>query len=257
MKGNGYVMVTDDWCVATRPLAGDIPAPQLRTGYSLQHVVSGTAVERRIAHRADLTVDDYEKLRSAPGYDPSLDLVAVSAAGDVAAYCICWLDPRSREGEIEPLGTRPEHRPRGLGRAVVLEALRRMQAAGVRQAMVCYDRENLPAERLYSSLGFHLDARVNAYTRDLAGAVSTWPANLLIPRPRPVQVMCPTPRRGDLLRRGRRPGRLPTEGRGARRPHGRPTHRARRVHAHLPVYRRPWGPPHRAVRGRAGGGGVQ
>lgn len=165
LEANGYTKVTDDWCVATRPLDGDIPAPHLPAGYAFQHVASKAEVERRIAHRDDLTVDDYEKLRNSPGYDPTLDLMAVSSTGDVAAYCICWLDPESREGEIEPLGTRPEHRQRGLGRAVVLEALQRMQGAGMRQAMVCYDRENLSAERLYGSLDFRLDARLHAYTR--------------------------------------------------------------------------------------------
>ncbi len=42
LKDNGYAIVTDDWCVATRSLAGDIPAPSC-----LRDTACSTSFQRR------------------------------------------------------------------------------------------------------------------------------------------------------------------------------------------------------------------
>jgi len=68
-------------------------------------------------------------MRGIPGYTPELDLVAVSADGTFASYCICWLDPVSKIGEFEPVGTRAAYRGKGLGKALMLAGLRRLKGS--------------------------------------------------------------------------------------------------------------------------------
>ncbi|GII97463.1 GNAT family N-acetyltransferase [Sinosporangium siamense] len=67
-----------------------------------------------------------------------------------------WLDQANRTAEIEPAGTAPADRRRGLARAVCLAALRAAREAGAESAVVTPrgdDGHPIPA-RLYRSLGF-------------------------------------------------------------------------------------------------------
>ena len=74
--------------------------------------------------------------------------------GTFASYCICWADARSRLGLFEPVGTRPDWRGRGAGRALILEGLRRLRDAGMQTAQVSTAGFNAPAQALYESCGF-------------------------------------------------------------------------------------------------------
>ncbi len=65
-----------------------------------------------------------------------------------------WLDPDNHVGELEPVGTAPAYCGRGLARAVSQEALRRLQAAGARSAVIYALPENPASVSLYTSLGF-------------------------------------------------------------------------------------------------------
>jgi predicted N-acetyltransferase YhbS len=65
-------------------------------------------------------------------------------------FCIAWWDEHNRIAMLEPVGTVPEHRRKGLARAVVLEAIRRVAALGVEKVFVGSDQE------FYLSLGFEL-----------------------------------------------------------------------------------------------------
>ena len=57
-------------------------------------------------------------------------------------------------GLFEPVATHPDFRGKGLGKAVMAEGLRRMQAAGMRRAVLGFDPTNVAALALYTSLGF-------------------------------------------------------------------------------------------------------
>jgi GNAT superfamily N-acetyltransferase len=83
------------------------------------------------------------------------DLVPIVATGDgtFVAYCMSWWDPRSRTVEIEPLGTHPDFRRRGLARAIVGEVLRRSWALGAKYVLVWGTTGNPEAKALYLSAG--------------------------------------------------------------------------------------------------------
>ncbi len=77
-------------------------------------------------------------------------------------------------GEIEPLGTRPAFRRRGLARAVVLEAINRLKIHGAGTALVYGASVNEPARRLYASVGFRQSRTILTYLKASA-AVSRPP----------------------------------------------------------------------------------
>ncbi len=104
-----------------------------------------------------------------PGYDPTLDLVAANPEDEFGSYCICWLVPASKTGLFEPVGTAPDHRRKGLGRAVMLEGMRRLQDFGAEDALITYVGGNEAAARLYESVGFQIVAREYLYGRKLEG----------------------------------------------------------------------------------------
>jgi ribosomal protein S18 acetylase RimI-like enzyme len=83
------------------------------------------------------------------------DLVPIVAAPDgaLAAYCMSWWDPRSASVEIEPLGTHPDFRRRGLARAIVHEVLRRAWALRAASVLVWGTSGNPEAKALYESAG--------------------------------------------------------------------------------------------------------
>ena len=78
----------------------------------------------------------YHGIQSAPLYRRDLDIVAVAADGSVASFCTAWFDDVSRTAYLEPVATVPAHRKRGLGKAVILEALHRLKRMGCKVAFV-------------------------------------------------------------------------------------------------------------------------
>ena len=56
-------------------------------------------------------------------YEPSLWFWILGEQGEAAALCIADLDKRMGEGILEWIQVHPEHRKKGLGRALVLKAL--------------------------------------------------------------------------------------------------------------------------------------
>ncbi len=115
--------------------------------------------------QSKFTAEAYRRLRMAPGYEPELDLVAVTQEGIFVAYCTCWLDEMNKVGEFEPVGTRPAYRLKGLNRAVALEGLHRMQKREMRSAIVQTASFNEAAIGLYRSVGFEEVDREHFYIK--------------------------------------------------------------------------------------------
>lgn len=71
-----------------------------------------------------------------PNVDLNLKVAAVAPDGNFAAYCGMWYDPKAGYAVIEPVATDPKYRKMGLGRAVVLEGIRRVGELGAKTALV-------------------------------------------------------------------------------------------------------------------------
>lgn len=109
----------------------------------------------------DLTVDAARFWLDNPHYKPELNLVAVAPDGTLAAFCVGYLNRAENartgrnEGWIKFLGTRRSFRRLGLGRAILLAAMRQFKELGVEQVKLGVDAQNLTkATQLYQSLGF-------------------------------------------------------------------------------------------------------
>lgn len=91
--------------------------------------------------------------RLAPSFQPDLDLVAVAPDGTFAAYVGIPYDRANQLGIFEPVCSHPDHRRKGLARALMQAGLLRLRSLGARYAMVDTG-DMVPANRLYDTIGF-------------------------------------------------------------------------------------------------------
>jgi ribosomal protein S18 acetylase RimI-like enzyme len=68
---------------------------------------------------------------------------------------------------FEPVGTHPDFQRKGLGKAVMVEGMRRMKAAGMRRAVVGFDPNNAAAFALYTSMGFRASCYFTVARKEL------------------------------------------------------------------------------------------
>ncbi|NDZ79867.1 GNAT family N-acetyltransferase [Streptomyces sp. SID10853] len=102
------------------------------------------------------TAESYEGVRQAAGYRGDLHILVEAPDGTMASSTIMWLDEVNRTVEFEPVGTHPDYRRRGLGRAMLLHGMHRARAAGASHATVaCLGAPGRPEARgLYYGIGF-------------------------------------------------------------------------------------------------------
>ncbi|MFI6562215.1 GNAT family N-acetyltransferase [Streptomyces sp. NPDC050534] len=102
------------------------------------------------------TAEGYEGVRRTPPYRGDLHVLVEAPDGTMAASTIMWLDEVNRTAEFEPVGTHPDYRRRGLGRAMLLHGMHLAREAGARHTTVaCLGAPGHPAARgLYYSVGF-------------------------------------------------------------------------------------------------------
>ena len=165
-------------CDLTRPVPercrsrGQARSHELPAGARLRHVTDADLDARIACHRASwlqsaFDAARYAEVRSSPCYDAELDIVLEAADGTFASYCLCWADHTTGIGSYEPVGTRPEWRGRGVGRAVIHEGLRRLRDKGMRVARVGTAGFNAPAQALYASCGFERIGTLRTYLKVL------------------------------------------------------------------------------------------
>ncbi len=96
---------------------------------------------------------------------------------DGALVGFCWTKMHDRRiGEIYVIAVAPQHRGRGLGRAMVLEGLRWLsESEGARVAMLYVDSDNHGGLELYDRLGFELDHVDRSFTRAVVPDVASPP----------------------------------------------------------------------------------
>ena len=157
----------------------DLPDRPSAAGYGFRAVGPGEAAARAACHAAawsdsgtsKVDATSFTQLMAAWPYRTDLDWVAVDASGTMVASALVWLDPATGVGLVEPVGCVPEHRGRGLGRAVTLAALHALRDLGGRIAQVTPrgDDDYPGPRRLYESIGFRPARRTITWTRSLSG----------------------------------------------------------------------------------------
>jgi GNAT superfamily N-acetyltransferase len=99
--------------------------------------------------------------QQAPGYRKDLNMVVVAPDASYVSYAGIWYLPDNRVAYVEPVATDPDFRRMGLGKAAVLEAVRRTRELGAEVAWVGSDQE------FYLDMGFEIVARSGLWHRDL------------------------------------------------------------------------------------------
>ncbi|MFC0527072.1 GNAT family N-acetyltransferase [Phytohabitans kaempferiae] len=166
--GFAYFRTWDD--IRERPLDGPLPPAPLPPGFHLREATfadaEGLARARNASFDAEWTGRLYhDEVMAKPGYDPAREIVAVAPDGRIAAYTVYWMDSRNRTGHFEPVGTHAAFRRLGLARAVMREAMARMERAGMATVTVNHNADNVPARRLYEELGFTKRYETHGYRR--------------------------------------------------------------------------------------------
>lgn len=106
-------------------------------------------------------LDDRKKMFDTPRARRDLKLAVRAPNGEFASFCGMFYEPSGRYGYVEPVATDPAYRRLGLGRAAVLEGVRRCGALGARVAYVGSDQE------FYLALGFRVVYTEQCWTRYL------------------------------------------------------------------------------------------
>jgi mycothiol synthase len=154
------------------PVDCDLP-----TGFIIRPLNGEGEIEAYVElHRAvfesrNMTAEWRARTLRQPAYTPDLDLVAVALDGRLAAFCVCWLDENPGTGtigQIEPLGVHASFRKSGLGRAILVEGLQRLQSHGASRICVEADNYRHAALDLYESVGFRIVRDILVYSKDYA-----------------------------------------------------------------------------------------
>jgi len=96
----------------------------------------------------DYDVEGRKRMQSTPNFDKELNIVVVAPNGEYVAYSGIWMIPQFKTSYVEPVATDPSYRRMGLGKAAVLECIRRVGERGGESAIV---ETALP---FYLSFGF-------------------------------------------------------------------------------------------------------
>jgi mycothiol synthase len=161
-----------------------LPAPDLPAGFAVRPMngASEAAAWAALYNESFVDHDNFHPKTTEtvlhyladPFYRPDLSLVAVAPDGALAGFCWGEIFPDENEvsgrneGWVGVLGTRRGYRRLGLGRALLLEVLRRLRAAGVDAARLSVDADSpTGATRLYAAVGFRTVYTRLTYAKDL------------------------------------------------------------------------------------------
>jgi GNAT superfamily N-acetyltransferase len=93
-------------------------------------------------------LESRRKMFDTPTARRDLKIAVKAPNGDFVSFCGMFYEPHNRFAYVEPVATDPDYRRMGLGKAAVLEGIRRCGALG---ATVAYVGNDLP---IYQSIGF-------------------------------------------------------------------------------------------------------
>jgi GNAT superfamily N-acetyltransferase len=165
-------VTTPGMLYTTRSLRDPIPDKPLPDGFSMRSV-AGAHEARPVAevHNGAFTpkwdAEKYLAVMHTPGFQIDHELVVVAPDGRFAAFVIIWLDSISCTGLFEPVGCHRDFQRRGLTSALMYEGMRRMRAAGMETAIVCYNADNVSGVPLYRSVGFQTRYQITEYRKQI------------------------------------------------------------------------------------------
>ena len=86
---------------------------------------------------------------TGPHQDLSFIIKTIAPNGDYASYCGMWYEPGTDYAFVEPVATDPDYRLMGLGKAAVIEGIKRCSKLGAKRAYVG------SSQQFYYNIGFY------------------------------------------------------------------------------------------------------
>jgi len=185
LSSHGFSPVHYGWAMALANMA-TLPAPTWPRGYGMRTFVPGrdelTTVEIENASFQDeweympMELGEIQGLVRTPSFQPEGVFFALHQ-NQVVGESWNWIDSAEREGQTREkrgdvwgLCVHPQHRRRGLGRALLLAGLHWLRGQGVTRAHLTVDGDNELARRLYESVGFAVQRTDVWYRKQLSEA---------------------------------------------------------------------------------------
>lgn len=149
------------------------PPIDLPEGYALKSLADecdwakvNRVLWRGFNHEGEPPMSDEEltsrqKMFDTPTARRDLKIAAVAPNGEFASFCGMFYEPVNHFAYVEPVATDPSYRRLGLGKAAVLEGIRRCGALGAKVAYVGSD------QAFYLSFGFRLLYTSECWVKDL------------------------------------------------------------------------------------------
>src|SRR5262249_9306372 len=129
---------------------------QIRPLRGQQEIAAYVDLHRAAFQSRNMSIEWRSNILNHPLYQPQLDLVAEDHNGNLAAFCIGWLaqSEQTISGQLEPVGVLPAYQRMGLGRAIVLESLKRFYDVGAHSVHIDAESVNDASQHLYEAVGF-------------------------------------------------------------------------------------------------------
>ena len=104
------------------------------------------------------STEDFAEVISAPDFDPDSVILAIRDQQVIGFHQtkLTDTDDQGRLGEVYVVGVDPRIHAKGVGKALTIEGMRRMVAAGAGAIELYVESDNAPALGLYERLGFHV-----------------------------------------------------------------------------------------------------
>jgi ribosomal protein S18 acetylase RimI-like enzyme len=173
LAGRGYMPCSDRfWQNRRRIVCDPVPVVHLAEGYTIRGVQDTENDVQRWVTCSNTTFGQSfppEMHRNFQRYSPShnydLHLVAEAPDATFAAFAGLTVDEVNRYATFEPVGTHPEHRRKGLARAVMYEGIRRLQALGTADIVYVANWGTADAGKFYATLGLEHYATTTAWQK--------------------------------------------------------------------------------------------
>ena len=175
VKGRGYTQKPEeDRPLARFPIPDSFPEITLPDGFRLLSLADepNWAKVHKVMWRGfnhgeieEITVEDIEMRRDM--FDTitarrDLKIVVAAPDGEFVSFCGMFYQPQGRYGYVEPVATDPDYRRMGLGKAAVLEGIRRCAQLGAVDAFVGSN------QAFYLALGFEVQTISQCWCRPLS-----------------------------------------------------------------------------------------
>ena len=104
------------------------------------------------------TAEDFAEIIQAPDFDPDSVILAIRDDQVIGFHQTKLTDTAAEGslGEVYVVGVDPSIHAKGVGKALTIEGMRRMVAAGASAIELYVESDNAPALGLYERLGFHV-----------------------------------------------------------------------------------------------------